>query len=214
MTGKYHNGFTLLELMIAILLFSMISTASFKLFSSVNAAQQSTQQTLKDLTALKRARILLQQDLLQLAARPVRDEFGDHLPAIQGGRDNDYLLEFTRAGWQNPLLDKRSRLQRIAYGLERNQLVRYYWPVLDRAQDSSPVRQVLITDVTDITLRFMGPEKRWQNSWPVSEPETKSGEQTLRWQLLPLAVELVLISEAYGSVSLILPAPGMPEKAS
>ncbi len=62
-------------------------------------------------------------------------KFGDKESALFGPSKNGFLLEFTRFGWKNLLLSTRSNLQRVAYAFEENELVRYYWPVLDRAPD-------------------------------------------------------------------------------
>ena len=145
---KQNKGFTLIELMIAILIFAMISTAAYKLFDSVSRAQQVTDGILDHLDEMQRALVVLEKDLFQVAPRPVRDEFGDRQKAIVAPGINGEILEFTRFGWRNPLLELRSNMQRVAYNLEEGELVRYYWPILDRAPDSVLIRQVLLTECT------------------------------------------------------------------
>ena len=86
---------------------------------------------------LQRAMQLMQRDVLEIAPRSVRDEMGDALPAMRIG--TDVALELTRSGWSNPLGQRRSELQRVAYVARDDTLYRYYWNVLDRAEDTQPV---------------------------------------------------------------------------
>ena len=79
----------------------------------------------------------MQRDIEQVVPRTVRDEYGDAQSPLVGGED----LQLTRAGWRNPGGRQRSTLQRVGYALEEQQLVRYCWSVLDRAQDSEPLEQ-------------------------------------------------------------------------
>ncbi len=94
---------------------------------------------------LQRAMQVMQRDVLELTPRSVRDEMGDALPAMRIGRTS--ALELTRSGWRNPLGQRRSELQRVAYVVRDDILYRYYWNVLDRAEDTQPVTQELLHDV-------------------------------------------------------------------
>ncbi|MGI9278875.1 MAG: type II secretion system minor pseudopilin GspJ [Endozoicomonas sp.] len=208
------RGFTLLELMIAVLLFSLISTAAFKLFSSVNMAYESTGSSLQSLAQLQRSMVMLEQDLLQITARPVRDEYGDSKAAVMVPGSSARLIEFTRSGWKNPVYEQRSRLQRVAYALEGQQLVRYFWSVLDRSQVSEPLRQVMFSGVESVKVRLLNRQERWVESW---KPEDKSEQPMVRWQRLPVAVELTLISSQFGESQVLTPlsSPGeWPEEHS
>ncbi len=71
---KRCQGFTLLELMIAILVFALISTAAYKLMDTVICGQQVTDGLLDDLDDMQRAKMTIEKDLFQLASRPVRNE--------------------------------------------------------------------------------------------------------------------------------------------
>lgn len=182
---KQSRGFTLIELMIAILIFAMISTAAYKLFDSVSRAQQVTDGILDRLDGLQRAMVVIEKDLFQVAPRPIRDEFGDRRKAMLAPGKNGELLEFTRFGWRNPIQEIRSNMQRVAYSLEEDELVRYYWLMLDRAPDPVVVRQVLMSGVTGVRLKFMDEKKRWQLSWP---PKIRDNSRQLK-PLQPLPVK-------------------------
>lgn len=202
------KGFTLLELMMAIVLFSMVSTAAYKLLASVTHAHDVTQSVLHELDKLQRAEIIVEQDLFQIIGRPIVDETGLQ-PAMQLPGSDGMLMEFTRSGWQNPLQAVRSTLQRVAYALEGGELVRYYWLTLDRTAATTPIRQVLLTGVSSVKVRLLDQHKRWLTAWSYSPP---SADQNLA--RLPFAVELTIVHEKLGPMVTVVPlATYRPDKA-
>ncbi|MDZ7686480.1 MAG: type II secretion system protein GspJ [Gammaproteobacteria bacterium] len=77
----------------------------------------------------------------------------------------------------------RSNLQRVAYRVDEDgRLVRYFWRVLDRAEDSVPIDQVLLEEVQDFRVRLLDAEGEASDTWP--------GEGT---SPLPAAVEVILV---------------------
>ncbi|WP_062266725.1 type II secretion system minor pseudopilin GspJ [Endozoicomonas arenosclerae] len=211
---KGSKGFTLLELMIAILLFAMISTAAYKLFDSVSRAQQVTDGILDNLDEIQRAQLILEKDLFQMAARPIRDEFGDSQPAVKSPSRDGFALEFTRTGWRNPLQELRSNLQRVAYDLEEGELIRYYWLMLDRAPDPVQIRQVVLRNVQGLKVRFMDEKKRWSSSWPPAkqsqgpqpQPAGAAAAKKTEDPVMPHAIELTVQHVNFGSLVTVLPA--------
>ena len=208
-----QRGFTLLELMIAILLFSMVSAAAYKLFDSVSRAQQVTDGILDKLDTIQRAEVIIEKDLFQLVARSIRNEFGDKVEALKAPGADGYILEFTRSGWRNPLGVLRSNLQRVAYALENGQLIRYYWTTLDRPQDAVRIRQMVLDGVLNIKVRFMDEKKQWRSSWPPSKsamnPVQGGGREGTSGQnpksIMPAAVETTIVHESFGSMINVYP---------
>ncbi len=197
---RRSGGFTLLELLIAIAIFALIATASYRLLKSVTQMQESSIAVWENVGVMQRARLILEKDLLQLAMRPIKDEFGQRQSALVSGQDGK-LLEFTRAGWRNITGEQRSNLQRVSYELsDEHQLVRRYWPVLDRGISLEPKSQVLIEDVDAIRFRFRDSRKRWHKTWP-----PQSEKQSLRPYMLPALVEVVIERPEYGYIRMQLP---------
>ena len=199
-----QRGFTLLELMIAILLFAMISSAAYKLFDSVSRAQSVTDGILDRLDAIQRAEIIIEKDFFQMVDRPVRNEFGKKLEAIQAPSREGFLVEFTRSGWRNPLGALRSNLQRVAYNIENGELIRYYWVMLDRSQEPVRQRQKVLGGVRSIKLRFLDEKRQWRGTWPtkqlkqVRQKKNKAGA-------MPAAVEIAIVHEDFGSIMNVVP---------
>ncbi len=212
---KRSKGFTLIELMIAIVIFALISTAAYKLMNTVTQGQQVTDGLLDDLDDMQRAKMTIEKDLFQVINRSIRNEFSDKEPALFGPSKNGFMLEFTRSGWKNPLRSTRSNLQRVAYALEDNELIRYYWPVLDRAPDPILIRQVLLTEVLELRIQYMDDKYRWLPSWPPHK-EVKAGKgkdtkvdkstnDDKHYDSLPRAIEVSLQHAIYGQITTTLP---------
>jgi len=189
-------GFTLLELLVALAIFGLLAVMSYSGLHSVLEQRSMTELEADRLGRLQKIYLIMQRDIEQVVPRPVRDEYGAELPPVAGAE----VLQLTRGGWRNPLGQARSTLQRVSYAFEDEQLIRYTWSVLDRAQDSQPVRQTLSEDFTQMEIRYL--EKTdWKTSW------TGTANDTLATALpgatavvLPRAIEITLEHKQYGKL--------------
>ncbi len=163
---KSALGFTLLELLISMVIFGLIAAMAYSALNNMMLARSQTEARTQQLYKLQMALTLMERDIEQIVDRPVRDEYGETQPAFVANEYGDYLLEFTRTGWLNPLNLPRSHLQRIAYSLKDEKLIRSLWYVLDRAQDSERYDIVLLDDVKNLEIRYLDDKKEWQRSWP------------------------------------------------
>lgn len=207
---KRARGFTLLELLVALSIFTVMAAMAYGGLSSVIEARSQVDAALERNQRLQQTIFRLQSDLGQTAARGIRDEFGDARPALAS--DADTALAFTRQGWRNPLDEPRSHLQRVQYRLDgENRLVRNHWRVLDRAQDSVPVETILLEDVERLEWRFLDPAREWRDRWPPlaagGPPGNAPGPE---YNTLPIAVELRLTTENHGEIRQLFAIPGTP----
>lgn len=140
-----RGGFTLLEIVVALAVFAVISVLATRILGGIVSLADVGGARSDALADLQRAMAVLERDVGQMVRRPVRDQLGDPGAAVAIG--DGRLIEFTRQGWQNPLGEPRTTLQRVAYEHRDGTLTRLFWPVLDRAPDSEPVAQVLLQGV-------------------------------------------------------------------
>jgi len=149
-------------------IFSWIALGSYQILDQVTRARDIGQRKSHDLATIQRLGWRLSQDFRQVINRPVKDENGETLDWLVF--EEDYLIEFTRSGWSNPLQWPRSELQRVAYTIDYHPqrdepdsryyndeslyLLRYYWQVLDRVIDTEPRVQAILPDVADFRTRF------------------------------------------------------------
>ena len=145
--AREQHGFTLLEMLIALGVFAVIGLMSSQILSGIVDLSDTVRERSDQLSELQRAMFIISRDVEQMTRRPVRDAFGDSTAAIIIGEP---LIEFTRRGWQNPLRSPRSELQRVAYTVADGDLVRQFWPLLDRGPDTEPIAQVLLRSVADV----------------------------------------------------------------
>ena len=180
-------GFTLLELLISIVIFGLVAAMAYSGLNNVLLVRTQTEARTQELYKLQMAMTLMERDIEQIVDRPVRDEYGEPQAAFMANEYGDYLLEFTRTGWLNPLNLPRSHLQRIAYSLKDEKLIRSIWYVLDRAQDSEAYDIVLLEDVKSLEIRYLDDKKEWQRSWPPLS-STSFGQQSQSQSQTPAAV--------------------------
>jgi general secretion pathway protein J len=193
-------GFTLLELLVALAIFGLLATMSYSGLRAVLEQQSGTEVEAERLAELQKIYMLMQRDIEQVVDRPVRDEYGDTQPALAGSD----TLQLTRGGWSNPAARRRSSLQRVGYTYEDDQLVRYSWSVLDRAQDSEPLRQPLTASIEELQLRYLGSNNEWRDQWP----DTSSGNDPEKPpSALPGAVEVTLEHAHYGQLVWLFQLP-------
>lgn len=183
-----QRGFTLIEVMVAMAVFAVLAAFAYGTLSQTLLSAEILSERMDRLQALQRTMRLLSDDLQQLAPRPVRDELGDNFrPALDTNFQTGFALELTRNGWSNPVVLPRSTLQRVAYRMEDDELVRYYWYSLDRTLSNEPVGVALLDGVEAIEFRFLSGVDNYSDQWP---PLNQPGGLGVRQR--PRAVEVTL----------------------
>lgn len=194
------RGFTLLELLVAVAILALVAVSAYRLLASTVTTRDQGLRHEKMLRDLQKAEITLQRDLLQVLARPIRDEFGDVQPAFYLPQEN--AMEFTRRGWRNPLQEARSDMVRVRYRVESGQLLRERWNVLDRARMSTPEQIVLLDDVEDFQVRVFADGKE-ETAWPVlAQSQKDKGALPL-----PQAVEVRFTLKDVGDIRRLVLLP-------
>jgi len=196
-----NKGFTLLELLVALAIFGLLAAMSYGGLQTVLEQQSHTEEAATRLGELQKMYLVMQRDIEQVVPRTVRDEFGDAQLPLVGSE----ALQLTRGGWRNPAGRQRSTLQRVGYAFDDQQLVRYRWSVLDRAQDSEPLEQPLIEDVEGMGLRYLGRNDEWREQWPDTTAviDVDTGELPA----LPKAIEVSIEHKTFGTLVWLFQLP-------
>jgi general secretion pathway protein J len=188
---KKSAGFTLLEVLIAIAIFSVISLSSFTLFDTVLNADEKSQTRSQRQNELQRAFILIERDFLQIARRSIRlngeEPLKDFIYTDTSSFVSDsQTLGFVRNGWTNPgLLLPRGDVQSVAYQLTESTLERLHYNFVDAVVGEEPKRRPLITGVNQLSFEFFD-GKKWQKK--------------LASETIPLAIAIELELEDYGII--------------
>ncbi|MBT4132006.1 MAG: type II secretion system minor pseudopilin GspJ [Candidatus Marinimicrobia bacterium] len=205
--SDHQQGFTLLELLIALSIFSLISLISFGGLKTVLNGQASGEKVVDQLAELEMAISIFERDLLQIVKRPVRDSYGDVRSAFIGNLEQSGMLEFTHTGRANPLKLNRSALQRVRYEYNDKEWTRKSWSLLDRAQNSKPQQQRLLSQLEHLTVRFLGGRQEWTVEWemPLTPADRELTEIEKAQLNLPLAIELTLDIAEWGRMRRVFP---------
>jgi general secretion pathway protein J len=199
------HGFTLLELLVALAVFSIMAIAAYSGLRNVLYTRAAVEEQNRRLAAVQLAVYRLEQDIEQTVPRGIRDEYGEHRGALLGDPLADDRLILTRAGWDNPLGQPRATLQRLAYRLREGRLWRRHWPVLDRGGPIEPRETLLLDRVREFKARFLD-QTGWRDDWP--PPSSSEDTSPPDPDRLPRAVEIRLILEDWGDITRLLLLPG------
>lgn len=168
---KYgQQGFTLLEVLVAIAIFSVVSLASFTIFDTVLKGEEISKSRSERQNELQRAFLLMERDFTQIAKRSMR--MNGEAPsenflqtADDSFLDNEQAIAFVRNGWTNPgLLLPRSDMQNVAYRLEDETLQRLHFNFVDAVVGQEPRVRPLISQVSSVEFEYYD-GNQWQKKW-------------------------------------------------
>lgn len=188
---KRNQGFTLLEVLIAIAIFSVISMASFSIFETVLNSDTSTKARTDRINELQRGFLIIERDMLQIARRSVRlNGEAPHAGFLHTDTESyttsEQAIAFVRHGWTNPgLLLPRSDMQSVAYQLNENIVERVHFNFVDAVLGETPKVRPLISQVESLNFEFYD-GKKWQ--------------KTLQENTLPMAIAIELDTKDYGII--------------
>lgn len=188
------RGFTLLELLVAISIFSILASIAYGGLTAVLNNNEHHERVSQRLSAIQTTLVFLQRDIEQAVYRSVRVDTTQKLPALYSEQQQDLLLEFTRTGWQNPLGQVRSELQRVSYYVKDEKLYRGYWSSLDRSLNSKKHETVMFTEFKTIQIRFLDEKNKWHLTWPPYGKDDPNDQ-------LPIAIETTIDSNDFGSIT-------------
>ncbi|MDX1345652.1 MAG: type II secretion system minor pseudopilin GspJ [Sedimenticolaceae bacterium] len=198
------RGFTLVEILIAMAIFTVISVITYTTLTSAINVSNHTSDVAKRLADIQRVLMLMERDLVQMAPRPVIDEYGEEQPAFLITDLSTEGFEFTRGGYQNPARLNRSLLKRVAYEIRNDELYRKTWQVLNRATQTEPeFEESLMKGVTRFEINAY--DEKWVEKWP---PERSDNQQEAGPDLLPRAVRIFMEVEDYGRFTVMIPGVG------
>lgn len=198
--SRRSRGFTLVEMLVAVLVFALLSAAGVAVLVQAADHQAAVGARLARLGEFQRARALLQADLSQVAVRRVRHPDGGAARDAFVGRavraddpSSTPLLGFVRRGWSNPDALPRASLQYVEYRLVDGRLERSTRPMLDGAPSGTP--QGLLTGVSSARLAYLD-RGQWSDGWP--------GGATAHPEALRLELEL----DGIGRIAQLFLLPG------
>jgi len=189
---RYHQqGFTLLEVLIAVAIFALISLAGFTILNTVLQSEERSKQRIARINEIQRAFLIMERDFLQITRRTIRVDGEKPLAGYIHSEQNNFsassqAIAFVRSGWTNPgLLMPRGDLQSVAYRLNDNVLERLHFNFVDAVVGQEPKVRPLLSKVKELDFAYYD-GKKWQKQ--------------LRKNSIPMAIAIELELDDYGQI--------------
>lgn len=195
-----RSGFTLLEMLVAIVIFASLTLMVQQVMNGVTRVNSSIVEHEQKLNAMQLAMSFMSHDLTQVMPRPVRGDQGQRESALLAGpgvlASESEGIRFVRGGVINPLMRlPRSNLLTVGYRISDGYLERLVWPLTDVAGSVKPTIQKLIP-ADSFRLQFHD-GTRWQHSWS-------------SFQAIPVAIRITLQTPQWNDIERVWLLHGAP----
>ena len=195
------RGFTLVELMVAIAIFAVLSALGWKVFDYVVKVKNRNAEHELVLEALQQSYQQIRRDSLHIV--PINATRDGEIESALWLADNRLL--FSKTGVHDPLQQGLAPHERIEYDYDavEKTLYRSKYSGLHRSAQLQPSRSVLLTDVDDIKITALQPEP--SVVWPLDSVDRQDLTQL---QQLPkgLRIEMTYKGQLYTWLFLLTPA--------
>ena len=176
------KGFTLLEIVVAVAIFAVISSILFPALFQFLDMRERVDDKHQKITSLHKTFLFLANDLRYAVNRLSKDEYGE-LGKTTLLLDDDSLIEFTTA-YPDLSLDGLNVPRRVLWQLEDGVLQRVQYPVMDPDADTRKMLQSLLTNVESIEFNVSHVEDGRDNT------DNKWQEQSHLPDLIEIIIEL------------------------
>ena len=157
LAGHLQQGFTLVEMLVALAIFAMLSAAGVLLLRASIATQSGISARLDDSGGINRLTAMLSREFATAQPRPSRDTQGQLRPALDGTATSVAFIHASAGSDSGPAL------ARVSYALDGTTLVRRSSPALDGARDGDPA--ILLRDISRVAMRYRGTDGSWSDTW-------------------------------------------------
>lgn len=190
-----QHGYTLIEIMIALVVFSIIATITATAMSRAFDTRALVKKQSNQLDNLQLTIAIIERDIFQITNRSTRDVTMALKPFI--GRKQ--YTEFTRGGFVNPhTKEKASSLKRVALFCRNNELIRRVWRVLDAAQKEEYADKVLLSSINNCTFAYLSDKNEILSEWRSHSLTTAYSSSKL-----PKAIQLNFVLPQWGKMSML-----------
>jgi general secretion pathway protein J len=214
--APHAQGFSLIEIVIAMVIFAVISSMCYSLLTNVITTRQRTQSRNIALAQMQDVMQLFQRDIMHFSNRPITVGQNLSLSAFFIDREAG-MFEFSRAHAPNAFSDAKSSLQRVRYRIAERQLIRDFWQRVDYSIDTVIGSDMLLNGVEHMTL-YVWQANEFQRDWiPVMTTDPAiviaQGIDETVLNTAP-AMKLELLTDTFGiiSKSVLLPADRSKKK--
>lgn len=196
-TLRNDAGFSLVEVMVAMLIFAFVSAAGVAILISFNSGERAMASADDFIADVQTTKSMLRADLSQAVERTMRDADGGTLPVFMGGMPAGRLslggegraepfLRLVRGGHLAALVsDDAPAVQRVEYVFTSGKLIRRAFARPDATPETPVTEQVLLANVEGVRVRFRN-DAVWSVDW-----QGKAGERGSMPSLMELECDIM-----------------------
>ena len=175
------RGFTLIEMLAALLVLSLLGLMSYRGLGAVLDARDHLKAEAERWQRVQSFFLRFERDLRLAAPRPVASDAGTAAAWLgQTGSRQEPELQLTRFAYDGGADTAR----RVGYHRNENQEIELWlWPGLDVAPGAVPARYPVLAGVREFELQYLNSSLAWENAWPVLPKDPP----------IPLAVRLRVV---------------------
>lgn len=179
---KRAGGLTLIEVMVALAVFAVLGTLTYRGTAQLILARTQIEHELERWREIDRALQIVETELMQIVA-----------PAITPGSTRTPSLQVQQSELSSELqilsLSQATGVERVSFEFRDDSLA---WVRRPEAQAAAtPERDILLARVDAVRWRFLTPAG-WNDRWPAPGGTTSPGTTTGSANSLPAAIEIVL----------------------
>jgi general secretion pathway protein J len=183
-----HHGFTLLELLLAVLVFGLLASSAYGVLNSISRASAAQEQAGEQLRVTQLGLLRLGRELRQVIGVSPLDVGSDALTGNTQDLSYSTLVPLPTGGL--------SEIRRVSYRFSDGNLYRAAGLAVT-GTESPGNRHVLIPGLSSVAFAYLDHDGNWRDTW--------SG--TGQWKL-PRAVRVQLDIDGLGPVERVVELPG------
>lgn len=160
------RGFTLIEALLALAIFSVIAVLAYRATAALTDGEARLSTEAQRWRVLEALFTRFEADIRQAVPRSVRAGTGREPAWVGSVAGNQSALVFTRAGSEFTV-EPAPAGQRVGYRLREGMIELAYWRELDHAESAQPVIYPLVADVATFQLEYLARDGAWRDRWPL-----------------------------------------------
>ncbi len=176
------KGFTLIEILIALLISTLIALLTFSGLQSLLQINQKLNQTHQRLAGLQTVFWHCQQDFAQYQPAFLIDPQNDPLPSFNLQPNSISLVTAKIPQFNVPY--PNSGLLYVSYQVQNQTLYRVSYPIENQAFTRLPIKEPLLHNVKQLSFLALDQHNQWHTSFNVAATEST--------QNLPKAIDMIV----------------------
>ena len=197
---RVQNGYTLLEIMIALFVFAILATiTSSALYQAFDTRARVNVQA-DQLNSVQLAMTLIERDTTQTIERAIRGNEMHTFPPFIG---QPHYVEFTRGGMVNPNgIEQRSTLKRVALICKNRTLIRRSWESLDTPHRDQYQDRIILDNLEQCNFAYINKSRQVLTEWRAYALTQNQSQESI-----PIAIQCNFTLRGLGNMSLLFPLP-------